>query len=128
MEKTQITLSNTQLQNVLAILFDRLKNHKGMSQTKAIEKNDYQDGIKRDVIYHYNLQNPNWQNNKLIVNEHYYISVIPGKTDLTSEEVIHTLTLDGLVFTGWQLQTNTVMLELEYAEHWQDLVNNIMNP
>jgi len=45
----------------------------------------------------------------------YYISLIPGKTDLYSGRSYSNPYAGGLVFTGWQLQTNTVLLEIEYA-------------
>ena len=36
-------------------------------------------------------------------------------------------TLDALVFTGYQLQTNTVLLKLDYSEHWQEVVDSLLS-
>ena len=88
--------------------------------------NEYADGITRNVNYHHDLGQPYRDGNKLFIKEHYYIMVFPGKTDLTAVELVTDLTLDGLVFTFFQTQKN-VLLELEYLEHWQELVDGILS-
>ena len=137
MEKTQIKLSKTVLENVFRILYQRLesgapnifrasKDGPANTQTRTVINSDYPDGITRTVTYHYELQRPHWSGNKLTAQEHYYIGVYPGKSDITSEEIVKSMFIDALIITGYQLQTDTVKLEIEYLEHWQDLVNSLI--
>ena len=119
--KTQIYLPNTKLENVFKYLFDKFPFANETSQIKTVHRDDYPDKISRNIIYHHILKRPRQDDNKLIIKEQDYISAFPGKTDPTAEEVIFNYYSDGLVFSGWQLQTNTVQLQIDYLDNWQDL-------
>ncbi len=129
-EKTKIKLWNTVLENVLNILYSRLQASKGKEIIKKHQHDNYADKILREVSYHYVLRPPFWDKNKLSVQERYYVLVTPGSSGDSKEMDLATdMMLDALIFTGRQLQTGkepTVLIEIEYLEHWQDLIDRIL--
>ena len=67
---------------------------------------------------------PNRNGNRIIVRCNYHISVYPGKTDKSAEEIIEMHQLEAITFTGWE--TQTVLLELEYLPTWDEIVKRIV--
>ncbi len=127
MEKIEIELFNTKLENVFSFLASRLQSNSEKSQRRQIVINDYADEVTRTVTYSNILQRPYRDNEKLIVKDHYYISVFPGKTDLTAEEITDYGTFEGLVFTGLQLLNDTVEIQFECSKVWEKLASSILS-
>ena len=107
MEKVEISLNNTVLANVWQYLYDRVKsmNHKVIEYSKFLEN---QDGAGYNVTYRCTVQNiqpP--QNNQLLVNYTYVIE--PEGKDTQVYGI-----LPAIEFTGWQLQLDTVLINIEF--------------
>lgn len=134
--KLRIKLTNTSLENVFKILSSLVDSTNiGISPDEVTFKDDYPDGITRRVTRCYLLMQPHWDEDKLIIPEMCYILTFPSEIwpEAEAAEIFHpviipelTHSFHGLVFTGWETQINTVLLELGYTEHWQELVDGIL--
>lgn len=119
MEKVEISLNNTVLANVWQYLYDRVKsmNHKVIEYSKFLEN---QDGAGYNVTYRCTVQNiqpP--QNNQLLVNYTYVIE--PEGKDTQVYGI-----LPAIEFTGWQLQLDTVLINIEFLPLFKDFVDGFV--
>jgi hypothetical protein len=112
------------LENVFAFLQNRLQTIYPKTQERTKIRDEYPDGIAREVTYSETLMLPNKVGNKLIVKSNYNIMVFPGKTDKNIPEIIEMHQFDAIVFTGWE--TQTVFLELEYLPNWHETIQKIV--
>ena len=121
---TKIRLQTRSLEEVFALLQNRLQTISPKSQIRTKVIDAYRDGIVREARYSETLTSPDRVGNKLIVRSNYHIMVYPGKVDVNVEEIVEMDLLDAIVFTGWE--TQTVFLELEYLPSWHEMVKKII--
>jgi hypothetical protein len=123
MEKIQTELSTTTRSEVFDFLREHLQSVNGISIVKTYNQ-VIQNGKTRQVTESYNLESPIQKNNKLILIEHGNQSILSEEND--PQIVPWRSTLYGLIITGLQLQGATRLI-IEYLDHWQDLVDNILS-
>jgi hypothetical protein len=130
MLKKSIALQSTTVENELSFLLSRLQDSKKPFRETLTPHNstEYPDGIARMVRAVQQAGLPNRIQNKIVVREENYTSIIPSLKDGTGEEVLTpgVISVDALIVTAWQRPQNSVLLEFEYLEHWQQLVISLI--
>lgn len=121
MEKSEITLHNTVLDNVLHYLYDQVKLMGGQT-IRYSHPVEYSDGtINNNVTYVHTVQNVQPpQNNRLVVNYTFLIEPEgkPGQ---------YWGLMQAIEFEGWQLQTNSVLIKAEFDPSYKPIVDAFLN-
>jgi hypothetical protein len=121
---TKIRLQTQNLENVFALLQNRLQGVSQKPQVRVKTRDNYPDGIARKVTYSETLTWPNRVGNKIVVKCDYHIMVYPGKTNITAEEIIEMHQFEAITIIGWE--TQTVLLEIEYLPTWDEMMKKII--
>ena len=125
MEKIELTLRNTSLDNVLSYLFDQVKTKGALFHLEDSRITEYSDGTKKKFDYHHNFRPVQPQkNNTITVNVHFYmidtvLHAIPSPG--------HNINYDAIVFKLWPLQTNTVLIKVDFLETYRGFVDEILS-
>lgn len=127
MPNVQLELVAGNLQTVLGLLYNRL-NKAAKPYSRQIIKDNYPDGINRVVTQINQLYPPSFSQDgrTLTAQSEYRILIEPGIENQNAGELRQKINYDdAIAFTAWQGQT--LLLEVEYIETWQDLVNELLD-
>lgn len=127
MPKIKLELVAGDLQNVIGLLHNRLNDAVKIYSRQVIQDN-YPDGITRIVTYQNKLYPPDISpdGRKLTAQSDYSILIEPGVENPNAGEVSQRIFYnDAIIVTAWQ--GKSLLLEVEYIETWQELVNALLD-
>jgi hypothetical protein len=125
MEKRELTLQNTILDNVLTYLYDQVKTRGALFNLVDSKITEYPDGTKKKFDYHHNITSvQSTKNNTITINVHFYMEdtvlhAIPSPG--------HNINYGAIVFKLWPLHTNTVLIKVDFVETYQGFVDEILS-
>lgn len=127
--KKSVTLQDAVVENEVLFLLSRVKGWSRRSLYREELREYTQDKKTRRVTYTQTLQSPNFDGkNRIEIQEHVVIKRYPGLIDSNNpEELAQSVFMDAVKITAWQRPQKSVLLEFEYAEKWQELVNGLIS-